>query len=89
MVTREFLLDNGFDFRIWDGSKFPDGEYTKRLGNTSVRIGYSDLYKWSYDISNYDKHTTFHADRQESISVKTLQTLIDLADINIKLIRHI
>jgi hypothetical protein len=89
MVTREFLLDNGFYFRIWDGSKFPDGEYTKRLSNTSVRIGYSDLYKWSYEISNYYKHITFHADRQESISVKTLQTLIDLADIKIKLIRHI
>ena len=87
MITREFLLANGFDFRVWDGSRFPDGEYTKRIGRKSIiRIGYSDLFKWSYDIRNFEQHIAFCADRQDNISIDTLQKLLELAEVELKLI---
>ncbi len=87
MVTREFLLVNGFDFRVWDGSKFPDGEYTKHIGRKAIiRIGYSGLFKWSYDIRNFEQHIAFCADRQDNISIDTLQKLLELAEVELKLI---
>ena len=87
MVTREFLLANGFNFRIWDGSEFPDGEYTKRIGRKNIiRIGYSGWLKWSYDIRNFEQHITFCADRQDYISIGTLQRLLELAEVELKLI---
>lgn len=87
MVTREFLLANGFDFRVWDGSKFPDGEYTKHIGKKAIiRIGYSCLFKWSYDIRNFEQHVAFCADNQDNISIDTLQKLLELAEVKFKLI---
>ena len=87
MVTREILLANGFDFRVWDGSKFPDGEYTKHISRKGViRIGYSDVFKWSYDIRNFEQHIAFCADKQDNISIDTLQKLLELADVELKLI---
>lgn len=84
MVTREFLLANGFEFRIWDGSKFPNGEYTKRIGRKAIiYIGYSSLFKWSYDIRNFEQYIAFRADRQDNINIRTLQKLLELADINL------
>lgn len=87
MVTREFLLANGFDFRIWDNSKFPEGEYTKFIGYSKcIRIGYCKLFKWTYDVSNYETHITIHADRQDNISIDTLRKALELTKIELKLI---
>ena len=87
MVTREFLLANGFNFRIWDGSKFPEGEYTKFIGYSKcIRIGYSDLFKWSYDITNHESHVTIHVNRRDSISIDTLRKALELAEVELKLI---
>lgn len=87
MVTREFLLANGFQFRVWDGSKFPQGEYTKYIGYSKcIRIGYCNFFKWTYDVSNYETHITIHADRQDSISIDTLRKALELTKIELKLI---
>ena len=88
MITRELLLANEFDFRVYDGSKFPNGEYTKRVSGSAniIRIGYSDLFKWDYDIHNFDKLIHFKADRQDNIRIDTLQKLLDLAEVELKLI---
>lgn len=90
MITRELLLANGFDFRVYDGSKFPNGEYTKRVsGNANIiRIGYNAFFKWNYEISNYNKLIYFKAYNQDNISIKTLQKLLDLAEVKLKLINH-
>ena len=82
MVTREFLLNNGFDFRVWEGSTSPCGEYTKRFGGDKfITIGYDSLFKWNYEIKNCEMYLTFSADCQNGISVKELQELTYLAGI--------
>lgn len=82
MVTREFLLNNGFDFRVWEGSTSPCGEYTKRFGGDKfITIGYDSLFKWNYEIKNCKMYQTFSADCQNGISVKKLQELTYLAGI--------
>lgn len=86
MVTREFLLNNGFEFRVWDGTKSPNGEYTKRVGGRKIiRIGYSDLFDWDFEILNSDERVEFKAIQQQTISIDYLQKLLDLAKIELKL----
>ena len=86
MITREFLLNNGFEFRVWDGSKSPNGEYTKRVGGIKIiRIGYSDLFDWDFEILNADERVEFKARQQQIISIDYLQKLLDLAKIDFKL----
>lgn len=95
MISREVLLHNGFDFRIWDDSNFqneehwtPEGEYTKRIdGNKFITIGYSKLYKWNYEIRNCKSHILISADCQDVIYIDRLQNLIDLAEIDLILKR--
>ena len=73
MISREVLLHNGFDFRIWEDSTSqnePEGEYTKRIdGNKFITIGYSKLYKWNYEIRNCESHILISADCQEVIYI--------------------
>lgn len=90
MVTKEFLLSNGFEFRSWEdnvytGVESQEGEYTLRNSNVIIRIGYSDLYKWNYEILNMDSHIRFNADCQDSISISDLQKLFILAKVKINL----
>lgn len=95
MITREFLLHNGFEFRVWEGSDFenevhwtPEGEYTKRIdGNKFITIGYSKLFKWNYEITNCKSHILISADCQDVIYIDRLQTLIDSAEIELTLKR--
>ncbi len=91
MISREVLLHNGFDFRVWEDSTFqnePEGEYTKRIdGNKFITIGYSKLYKWNYEIRNCESHILISADCQDVIYIDRLQNLIDSAEIELTLKR--
>lgn len=96
MITREILLGNGFDFRSCDeDSIYPvlsnlliEGEYTKRIGSYKfITIGYSKLYKWNFEIINIDSHIRFTGDCQDAISIDSLQKMLDLAGIELKLNR--
>ena len=89
MVTREFLLANGFDFRIWFGSQMPEGEYTLRGKGWIIRIGWSRMFAWDWDISNYDEHIYIKADRQDNISIEQLSKILDVAKIELKLIEKL
>lgn len=93
MVTREFLLSNGFEFRHYEESDTynnltnwsPEGQYTRRLdSNRQISIGYSKLFKWDYEILNITSHIRFRADCQEAIAIDDLQKLSELAGINIE-----
>ena len=101
MITREFLLGNGFDFEVefdlslWEDSNSqneekltPEGEYIKRIdGNKFITIGYSELYKWNFEIINIESHIIFTGDCQDAISIDSLQKMLDLAGIELKLNR--
>lgn len=89
MITREVLLHNGFDFRVWEHSNFQnEGKYTKHIdANKFITIGYSKLYKWNYEIRNCESHILISADCQDVIYIDQLQNLIDLADIKLILKR--
>lgn len=95
MISREFLLHNGFNFRAWEDSNFQnekhrtqEGEYTKRIdGNKFITIGYSNLYKWNYEIRNCESNISLYAYRQDVIYIDRLQNLIDLAEIELILKR--
>lgn len=96
MVSREILLSNGFDFRLWDEDSTypglvnwsPEGEYTKRIdGDKIITIGYSKLFKWSFEIMNIGLHIRFTGDCQDAISIDSLQKMLDLACIELKLYR--
>lgn len=95
MVTREFLLHNGFEFRNWDDSNFqneehwtPEGEYVKRISRDKfITIRYSKLYKWDYEIRNCESHILISADCQDAIYIDRLQNLIDSAEIDLILKR--
>lgn len=86
MVTREFLLANGFDFRIWYGSKMPEGEYKLQGEGWIIRIGWSRIFAWSLDVSNYDEQIYIKADSQDNISIEQLRKILDIAKIELKLI---
>ena len=86
MVTREFLLDNGFDFSIFNGSQMLAGKYTLRGKGWIIRIGYSRMFAWDLDISNYDEHIYIKADSQDNISIEQLHEILDVAKIKLKLI---
>lgn len=96
MITREFLLHNGFDFEVefdlslWTDSQnednlTPEGEYTKTVEDAIIKIGYHN-FKWNYEIKN--KSTTFKSDFQDVIYIDDLENLIELADIDLYLKRH-
>lgn len=96
MVSREILLSNGFDFRLWDEDSTypglvnwsPEGEYTKRIdGDKIITIGYSKLFKWSFEIMNIGLHIRFTGDCQDAIRIDSLQKMLDLACIELKLYR--
>lgn len=89
MVTREFLLNNGFKFRTWEGAESKDeGEYTKRIDdNKFIAVGYSNLYKWNYDIRNTETFVRLSADCQDVIYIDQLRDLIAFANINFYLKR--
>lgn len=96
MVTREILLSNEFEFRSCDGDNtYPglvnwssEGEYTKRIdGDKIIIIGYSKLYKWNFEIMNIGSHIRFTGDCQDAISIDSLQKMLDLAGIDLKLYR--
>lgn len=96
MITREILLGNGFVFRSCDEditysglvNLSPEGEYTKRIdGNKFITIGYSKLYKWNFEIINIESHIRFTGDCQDAINIDSLQKMLDLAGIELKLNR--
>ena len=96
MVTREILLSNEFEFRAWDEDSTypglvnwsPEGEYTRRLdGDKIITIGYSKLFKWNFEIMNIGSHIRFTGDCQDAISIDSLQQMLDLAGIKLKLNR--
>ena len=96
MVTREILLSNEFEFRTWDEdstypglvTSSPEGEYTKRIdGDKIITIGYSKLFKWNFEIMNIESHIRFTGDCQDSISIDSLQKMLDLAGVGLKLYR--
>lgn len=86
MVTREFLLANGFDFRIWYGSQMPAGEYTLRGKGWIIRMGWSGIFAWDLDVSNYDEKIYIKAESQDNISIEQLHKILDVAKIELKLI---
>ena len=85
MVTREFLLNNGFKFRTWEGAESIDeGEYTKQIdGNKFIAIGYSNLYKWNYEIRNCESNILISSECQDVIYIDRLQNMIDSAEIEL------
>lgn len=95
MITREFLLHNGF-VSVWEDSNSkneenwtPEGEYIKRIDdNKFITVGYSKLYKWNYEIQNRESHISMSADCQDVIYIDDFQNLIELADIDLYLKRH-
>ena len=94
MISREFLLHNGFEFRNWEDSFeneehwTPEGEYTKRISRDKfITIRYSKLYKWEYEIRNCESHILISADCQDVIYIDRLQSLIDSAEIELTLKR--
>jgi hypothetical protein len=95
MITREFLLHNGF-VSVWEDSNSkneenwtPEGEYIKRIDdNKFITVGYSKLHKWNYEIQNCESHISMSADCQDVIYIDDFQNLIELADIDIYLKRH-
>lgn len=94
MITREFLLHNGFEFRNWEDSFeneehwTPEGEYVKRISRDKfITIRYSKLYKWEYEIRNCESHILMSADCQDAISIDSLQQMLDLAGFGLKLNR--
>jgi hypothetical protein len=95
MITREFLLHNGF-VSVWEDSNSkneenwtPEFEYIKRIDdNKFITVGYSKLHKWNYEIQNCESHISMSADCQDVIYIDDFQNLIELADIDIYLKRH-
>jgi hypothetical protein len=96
MISKEILLGNGFEFRSCDEDSTypglvnlsPEGEYTKRIGSYKfITIGYSELYKWNFEVINLESHIRFTGDCQDAISIDSLQKMLDLAGIELKLNR--
>ena len=94
MVTKEILLSNEFEFRSCDedstytGLAKSEEEYTKRIdGDKIITIGYSKLYKWNFEIMNIGSHIRFTGDCQDAIAIDSLQKMLDLAGIGLKLYR--
>jgi hypothetical protein len=83
MVTREWLLEKGFSFRVWEGSESPDGEYTLRGYGYYIVVGYSDMFKWDYTITNYDKNIEIKATRQESITIEHINKCLNICEIKL------
>ena len=83
MITRDFLLNKGFEFRIFEGSKFPNGEYALRTSDGIIRIGWSDIFNWDIKVRNYEKNITFEMDRQQNISVEKFNNICELCEINL------
>lgn len=86
VVTREFLLANEFDFRIWYGSQMPEGEYTLRGKGWIIRIGWSRMFAWDLEVINFDERINIKADSQDNISIEQLHKILDVAKIELKLI---
>ena len=86
MVTRDFLLYNDFEFRVWDGSRMPEGDYTLRGKGWIIRIGWSRMFAWDLHICNYDEQICVDADRQEKLGVEQLRKMLEVAKIELKLI---
>ena len=82
MVTREWLLEKGFSFRVWDGSKSPNGEYSLRNKGHYIFIGYSDLFGWDYNVTNYEQNISVKATRQTSISIDQLNKVLEVCNIS-------
>lgn len=83
MITREWLLNSGFEYRTYDGSREPEGEYTLRGKGWIIRIGWSRMFAWDFNISNHDELLYFKADRQDNISIDYFYKLLELAKIEI------
>ena len=65
-----------------------EGEYVKRISRDKfITIRYSKLYKWEYEIRNCESHILMSADCQDAISIDSLQKMLDLAGIELKLNR--
>lgn len=96
MITREILLGNGFEFKSFNEDNTyiglvnlsPEGEYIKQIdSNKFITIRYSKLYKWNFEIINIESHIIFTGDCQYTISIDSLQKMLDLAGIEFKLNR--
>ena len=81
MITREFLLNNGFEFRVFEGSKSPNGEYTRRTNNGIIRLGWSKMFNWDIKVNNFVKHIMFSMERQQSISIKQFNDICEICEI--------
>lgn len=86
MITRDFLLHNDFKFRVWDGSKKPEGEYILRGNGWIIRIGWSRMFAWDLSISNFDELIHVTADRQDKLSIEQLRKMLEVAKVELKLI---
>lgn len=84
MITREFLLNNGFEFRVFEYSKSPNGEYTYRTSDGIIRIGWSNIFNWDIKVRNYEKNITFEMDRQQNIPIEKFNDICELCEINLK-----
>lgn len=86
-ITREILLNNGFEFRLYDGSK-PEsniGEYVWRQGRKIIRISWGDIFGWRVDINNINDELSFTADNYAKIEVDKVNKAIELCEINFKI----
>lgn len=86
-ITREILLNNGFEFRLYDGSK-PEsniGEYVWRQGRKIIRISWSGTFGWRVSINNINDELSFTADNYAKIEVDKVNKAIELCEINFKI----
>ena len=86
-ITRDILLNNGFEFRLYDGST-PDsniGEYVWRQGRKIIRISWGGTFGWRIDINNINDELSFTADNYTNIEVDKVNKAIELCEINFKI----
>ena len=81
-------MHNDFKFRVWDGSKMPEGEYTLRGDGWIIRIGWSRMFAWDLSISNFDELIHVSADRQDNLGIEQLRKMLEVAKIELKLIEN-
>lgn len=85
-ITRDVLLNNGFEFRLYDGSK-PDsniGEYVWRQGRKIVRISWGGMFGWKVEINNFDEDLSFIANNRAKVEIDKVNKALELCEIKHK-----
>lgn len=82
MITKEILIEKGFDCRYSDESI---QEYIRCTNNSFIRITYSDMLGFEIEVRNTDNNLCFTATGYFQFSKSKLNDAIKICDIDFEL----